>query len=230
MITSPIFSTKQAAGGVTANDTFTATATTHYVGTIVTGHAANDTVTIDAGITVKEITNYTEANAASEIEYSQENVFGSDIWTNPADIKNSPWVYQGDSKYSIDGSQTSTRIIQLSDVTEFGAVYQVNFKIENYGAGSLQPAVGSDRGSFGQAVLSNGSYSQIITKVAGTGGRSIQFRASSNFSGTLVVESVKSVTNAVTYQNIAQDVRDTYRLIDDTWVADELVENGDFAN
>ncbi len=52
--TSPIFN-KQATGSVTADDTFTATATTHYVGTVVTGHAANDTVTIDAGISVKAI-------------------------------------------------------------------------------------------------------------------------------------------------------------------------------
>ena len=100
---------KQATGSVTANDTFTATATTLYVGTLVTGHAANDTVTIDAGITVKEITNYTDANAASNTE------------------------------------------------------------------NSLQ------------------------------------------------------ANNSVTYQNIAQDVRDTYTLIDDTWVGDELVVNGDFA-
>ena len=53
-VSSPIFN-KQATGSVTADDTFTATATTHYVGTVVTGHAANDTVTIDAGISVKAI-------------------------------------------------------------------------------------------------------------------------------------------------------------------------------
>ena len=53
-VTSPIFN-KQATGSVTADDTFTATATTHYVGSVVTGHAANDTVTIDAGISVKAI-------------------------------------------------------------------------------------------------------------------------------------------------------------------------------
>lgn len=53
-VSSPIFN-KQATGSVTADDTFTATATTHYVGTVVTGHAANDTVTIDAGISVKAV-------------------------------------------------------------------------------------------------------------------------------------------------------------------------------
>jgi len=227
-VTSPIFN-KQAAGGVTANDTFTATATTHYVGTIVTGHAANDTVTIDAGITVKEITNYTEANAASEIEYSQENVFGADIWTNPANNIKLPWVYSGPNIYSIDGSQTVTTVIALFSATEFGSTYQVNFKIENYGNGGLQPAVGSDGASFGQQVSANGSYSQVITKALVGGNTSVQFRANSDFSGTLIVESIKKITNAVTYQNIAQDVRDTYTLIDDTWVGSELVVNGDFA-
>ena len=227
-VTSPIFN-KQAAGGVTANDTFTATATTLYVGTTVTGHAANDTVTIDAGITVKEITNYTEANAASEIEYSQENIFGSDIWTNPANIINLPWVYSGPNIYSIDGSQTVTTVIALFSATEFGSTYQVNFKIENYGNGGLQPAVGSDGASFGQQVSANGSYSQVITKALVGGNTSVQFRANSDFSGTLIVESIKKITNAVTYQNIAQDVRDTYTLVDGDWLGDELVVNGDFA-
>ena len=71
-VTSPIFNT-QATGSVTANNTFTATATTHYVGSVVTGHAANDTVTIDAGIAVKEITNYAAALAASNTENSQQS-------------------------------------------------------------------------------------------------------------------------------------------------------------
>jgi len=62
---------------------FTATATTMYFGVVVSGHAANDTVTIDAGITVKEITNYTEANAASEIESSVEG-------NNAVEYKNIP--------------------------------------------------------------------------------------------------------------------------------------------
>jgi len=70
-------------GTVTVDTIFIATRTTMYFGTIVTGHAANDTVTIDAGITVKEITNYTEANAASEIESSVEG-------NNAVEYKNIP--------------------------------------------------------------------------------------------------------------------------------------------
>jgi hypothetical protein len=43
--------------------------------------------------------------------------------------------------------------------------------------------------------------------------------------------SVKEITNAVEYQNIAQtsDVRDTYTLIEGDWVGSEEVTNGNFA-
>jgi hypothetical protein len=39
------------------NETFIATATTMYIGTIVTGHSAGDYVDIDAGISIKSVTN-----------------------------------------------------------------------------------------------------------------------------------------------------------------------------
>ena len=219
-------------GTANIDNAFTSTATTMYVGAIVGSPQpiVGDTITIDAGITVKEITNYTEANAASEIEYSQENVFGSDIWTNPANNINLPWVYSGPNIYSIDGSQTVTTLIQLSSATELGSTYQVNFKIENYANGVLQPAVGSDGASFGQQVSANGSYSQVITKALVGGNTSVQFRANSDFSGTLIVESIKKITNAVEYKNIPQSARELYSLEDDTWTgSNELVTNGDFA-
>ena len=219
-------------GTANIDNAFTSTATTMYVGAIVGSPQpiVGDTITIDAGITVKEITNYTEANAASEIEYSQENVFGSDIWTNPANNINLPWVYSGPNIYSIDGSQTITTLIQLSSATELGSTYQVNFKIENYANGVLQPAVGSDGASFGQQVSANGSYSQVITKALVGGNTSVQFRANSDFSGTLIVESIKKITNAVEYKNIPQSARELYSLEDDTWTgSNELVTNGDFA-
>jgi len=83
-VDSSFFNTN-ATGSVTANDTFIATATTLYVGVIVGSPQPiiGDTVTIDAGITVKEITNYTEANAASEIESSVEG-------NNAVEYKNIP--------------------------------------------------------------------------------------------------------------------------------------------
>ena len=53
--------------------------------------------------------------------------------------------------------------------------------------------------------------------------------ANIDFIGTISNISVKKGDNAVTYQNIAQDVRDTYTLVDGDWLGDELVVNGDFA-
>ena len=43
------------------------------------------------------------------------------------------------------------------------------------------------------------------------------------------IENSLQANNSVTYQNIAQDVRDTYTLINGNWVGSELITNGDFA-
>jgi hypothetical protein len=48
---------KEAAGGASIDSHFVATATTMYVGTINTGHNAGDYVDIDAGISLKSVTN-----------------------------------------------------------------------------------------------------------------------------------------------------------------------------
>ena len=45
---------------------------------------------------------------------------------------------------------------------------------------------------------------------------------------TANTENSQQANNAVTYQNIAQDVRDTYIFINGNWVGSELITNGDF--
>ena len=219
---SPIFN-KQATGSVTANDTFTATATTLYVGTIVTGHAANDTVTIDAGITVKEITNYTEANAASEIEYSQENVFGAEEVVNGDFDTDTDWedtsqgtgtVVIANNIATLTGSSFTNRanLKQLIPTT-IGKTYELSallLQAENavilYKTGSTNVLGGFNSA---QVVLTTFVATQSLTE--------IQIRSQG---GTSIFDNVslKEITNAVTYQNIAQDVRDTYTLTDGDWV------------
>jgi len=227
-IDSSFFSTN-ATGSVTANDTFIATATTLYVGTLVSGHVANDTVTIDAGITVKEITNYTEANAASEIEYSQENVFGGELVVN-GDFANgsSGWtgleVVNGYAR--VNSAAAGSQSLTLTNGKTYRLTLDINakgvtpsFKITN--------STMSTVAAYGGDVFK--TYSVFFT-VGSTGLSNISLN---NGSQTALWDnvSVKEITNAVTYQNIAQDVRDTYTLIDDTWVgSNELVVNGDFSN
>ena len=222
-VTSPIFN-KQAAGGVTANDTFTATATTLYVGVIVSGHAANDTVTIDAGITFKEIANYTEANAASEIEYSQENVFGSELvvngdFTTGWSINSTFSVVDKVLSYTL-GSQGDFHYTPPIPFV-VGNLYAITYKISNNVEGSLSVHHNASGGAFSgnEGVYAqtprNGTYTEIREAIREG---SLIFHALF-FKGSISEISVKEITNAVTYQNIAQDVRDTYTLDDDdTWV------------
>ena len=227
-VTSPIFN-KQAAGGVTANDTFIATATTHYVGTVVTGHAANDTVTIDAGITVKEITNYAEANAASEIEYSQENVFGSELVVNGDFATDSDWT-KG-TGWTISGGKANQSGNPFTNLTQRigrqNTPIVLTYTISNYSSGSVTIFMGDSSGQ-GTSRSANGTYSETITTATSSPNVFFQTGAS-GFTGSIDNVSVKEITNAVTYQNIAQDVRDTYTLVDGDWLGDELVVNGDFA-
>ncbi len=187
---SPIFN-KQATGSVTANDTFTATATTHYVGTLVTGHAANDTVTIDAGITVKEITNYTDANAASNTENSlQAN--NSVTYQNIAqDVRDTYTLVDGDwlgSELVVNGDFATdsdwnkptnctisngkallngvTQGQQLWQTFSKAGTYEVTFTVLDYVSGGVAPHFHNATFSGQTTVYSNGTYTQTITTTA----------------------------------------------------------------
>jgi len=202
---------------VTANDTFIATATTLYVGVVVSGHAANDTVTIDAGITVKEITNYTEANAASEIEYSQENVFGAEEVVNGDFATDSDWnkghlwtINNGTAIYSaVSGSAN----IWQNNITTTGKSYVVTVDvIQNDGSCSLRTNNGTV--IIGDVINGTGLFSFIFSAI----GSEITFRAGFNTDPVIIDNvSVKEITNAVEYKNIPQSARDLYSLEDDTW-------------
>jgi len=230
------FSTN-ATGSATANNIFIATATTLYVGNVVSGNDANDTVTIDAGITVKEITNYTEANAASEIEYSQENVFGSEEvvngdfsdgltgWVGVSSILSSPSsnlnVQNNGALFGRADQNITGLVIGATYVIEAGSVSTLDGIPAKMVLGTTSLIQGSGR---------MGSLSFFFTATSTT--HTLQLLNNDNTSNKSVVwddVSIREITNAVTYQNIAQDVRDTYTLVDGDWLGDELVVNGDFA-
>ena len=205
---------------------FTATATTMYFGVIVNGHAANDTVTLDAGITVKEITNYTEANAASEIEYSQENVFGSEEVVNgdfATDLNGytfnaAAWEWDGGkaSKYVTPDSSTLEQLFTFV----IGKAYSITVEWSDV--------------SGGNPVLKVGNSNTIIypeTTAIVIGANQSKFSLAGNAALFKVDNiSVKEITNAVEYKNIPQSARELYSLDVDTWTgSNEVVTNGDFA-
>jgi len=204
------------------NTIFIATQTTMYIGVVVTNHAANDTVTIDAGITVKEITNYTEANAASEIESSVEgnnaveykNIPQSarelysledDTWVGSDELvvngdfaTDSDWVSVNDSSgaWSISGGLANVNCTSNAIFKNLGSVIKTGtFYLVSY---ELKNHVsGSVRVVMGSGAgdfqSTNGIHSQVIQGVAST--LNIRFEAnfSAGFHGSIDNVSVKEV-------------------------------------
>ena len=225
-----------ATGSVTANDSFIATATTLYVGTLVSG-TANDTVTLDAGITVKEITNYTEANAASEIEYSQENVFGSEEVVNGDFIGTgnvTSWTLES-SAINNDGvnvfnvtAGAGTNVLATQTITlTIGRVYQLSFERLTGTTGCSVSA-----SSAGLPTLYSGGVGVENRTFVATAASATLLINSGSGSTTVIIDnvSVKEITNAVEYKNIPQSARELYTLENDIWTgSNELVTNGDFA-
>ena len=188
-------------GAVAVDTIFTATATTMYFGNITTGHAANDTVTIDAGITVKEITNYTEANAASEIEYSQENVFGAEEVVNGDFATDSDW--NKGTGWTISGGKASSQNTTSSDFltpnVKIGMIqgksYEFTFNIVDYTNGSVTFAVFDGANGASPQFTNVGKHTWIYTAVRDND----QFvvRAGAAFTGSIDNVSVKRLIQTV---------------------------------
>ena len=220
----------QRTGSITVDHTFVATATTHWFGTIVQNHAVNDTVTIDAGITVKEIENHIKANAASDFEYSQEIVFGSNVIPNGGFDTDSDWLFTVPESFSIVNGVCEINHTSSS----WGRLRQDNIPIGSYlltfdlviESGSLFSIQGTDLPRL--ALTSSGSYSFVCN----TTSTSIHFGFAVNPTvGSIDNISFKPITNAVIYKNIPQSAREDYKFKADSWTgSNELVVNGDFSD
>ena len=220
-------------GTANIDNTFIATATTMYVGAIVGSPQpiVGDTITIDAGISLTEITNYSEANAASEIEYSQENVFGSEAVVNGDFATDSDWgkgtgwsISGGSASYN--GASGTRSITQHIVGLVAGSTYEVTLTVLSQGSGSNTLYLGNT--IFNQSNLTVGTHS-FIGKTTNTAALSIFGRDGNVF--TIDNVSVKEITNAVEYKNIPQSARELYTLEDAVWVNNnELIVNGDFSS
>jgi hypothetical protein len=83
-------------------------------------------------------------------------------------------------------------------------------------------AIGHKSGGFFDGIIANANF----TDKSGASYVVTTFRLDELTANT---ENSLQANNSVTYQNIAQDVRDTYILINGNWVGSELITNGDFA-
>ena len=185
-------------------------------------------------VTVKEITNYTEANAASEIEYSQENVFGSEEVVNgdfATDL--SGWtVYTQTAVWSVDGIviNASAGTAQVSQLLSLQANSTYEVSLKNVSKTNVRIMLGTDWWRSDQ--YSSDNSNEYIKFYVTPTVSSVWIQLNIGYGGMATLDnvSVKKITNAVEYKNIPQSARELYSLEDDTWVSsEELVINGDFA-
>ena len=188
-------------------------------------------------VSVKEITNYSAANAASVIEYSQENVFGSELITNGDFSTDSNWLEGAGwsidtvaGTASTDGTGNNNSISQ-PNVPLIAGSYELTYTILSISSGQIRPQFAGGGQAIGLARGAAGTYTEVITTPINLTAFNMLSAGGSGAVATIDNISIKKITNAVEYQNIAQAsyVRDTYTLIEGDWVGSELVTNGNFA-
>ena len=175
------------------------------------------------------VTTFKLDQATANIEYSQENVFGSEEVVNGDFATDSDWtkgplwtINNGTAIYSaVSGSGN----ISQSNTTTTGKLYVVTVDvIQNDGTCSLRTNNGT--AVIGDAITGTGLFSFVFLAT----GSQITFRAGFNTNPVIIDNvSVKEITNAVTYENIPQSASELYTLDGDTWTGSENVINGDFA-
>jgi hypothetical protein len=150
-------------------------------------------------------------NLTGDIEYPADNVFGSELWdygTIVADGTTPQFVpIAGDTLGDFDVE--STYIAKVEWVNLTGSI-RFNAGADRYSTGNLSNNTGS--AEF-VTVFSNGDTPRLnVQELSPTGSTAVS-----------VTFSVKKVTNALTYVNIAEtvDVRDTFNEVDGGWLGSE---------
>lgn len=123
--------------------TFVATASTMYVGVIVTGHSGGDYVEINAGISVKQATNallYRNIAADQRETFTQvaDGWEGVQTWSNPPSNVGSQWTYDNNVSYALVGDGNFNSLSNANN-SEVGLVYRITCEITNFsGTGGLK--------------------------------------------------------------------------------------------
>lgn len=126
--------------------------------------------------------------------------YGPELWTNPAQTLQGPWVSAGSGVYTIDGSQSGTVGVIDDDFVVIGKSYSITYTVSNRSAGGVTGQVGSVSGNTN---ISDGTYTDIVVATATNKPR---VNANSSFIGTVSKISVREIPaikwaphNLVTY-------------------------------
>ena len=164
-------------------------------------------------------------------ELAEQNVFGAEIFNDSGSFNNGSSGNVGSDFVNL--TTTISYGVYVVTASETNQMYELSFTLSNAsganGVINSSNTAGQNNGDISGLTFSNGTHKLLLTQ---NGLTKIQFRLKDPASNVLFSNiTLKSVTNALTYNNIAQtqDVRDTYNLIDSAFIGGELVTNGDFA-
>jgi len=193
----------------------------------------NSSCTID-NVSVKEITNYEQAQQLQDIEYSAENVFGSELVINGNFVSYSNWTVTATGTESATIANNILTLDRPSDGTDpkitntgsviAGKTYLVEFKVLSATNLSNNVAV-----VFGTQItylttqaqnLSPFGLKRFYITANQNGLISLLHGGSGPSTITLSEFTVKEITNAVKYKNIPESNHKEYSkpVIDGEWV------------
>ena len=223
-----------AVGTVHVNGTLALTATVP-TGTLSVNTFGNQNGSVSGGLQAKpKLTDsstpanslaFTLGELTANYELPINNVFGSELidWSDAGQSTQGAWTWDGVSKLTKLTSDSITYQFGGDDLVA-GNIYEIAYAKSGHTAGNPSFTVNSNAGGFEdglkQISLSDpsGTYSVIVIP---TENGTLGITGTGAFL-TLGDISIKQVTNALTYNNIAttQDVRDTYTLSSDRtqWV------------
>jgi hypothetical protein len=133
-------------------------------------------------------------DAAAQVDYSTELTTNGAFTTDASWTKGTGWTIDGSDSNTADcdGTQVSSSDLEQAVSTPSGYIYRVKFTLSNVTAGSITPRVADGAGT---AETADGTYIQYITASTGS---NIQFRADSDFVGS--IDDVSCVRVAKTFQ------------------------------
>ncbi len=152
-----------ARGNVSVEAPFLATATTMYMGTIITGHNAGDYVDIDSGVSIKSVTNvitYQNIGTGTDVRDTytliDDDYIGSELVINGDFATDSDWSITGESNISagranIYSSAGANTFIRQDAVMLDGLQYILEYEI-----------ISANSGDFKISSVSNSALSKEI--------------------------------------------------------------------
>lgn len=160
--------------------------------------------------------NLDEADA--DIEYSNENTFGADIWIDPPNDIQAGWTDDGGGFYTHTGGTSELQIDTGSPLTASTA-YKVNITVAGAGEVIVQLGGAPVDGDNRRSSIAAGTHSFVLTTNS-----TITFNAVRIISSTECTVSAISMDtiegNVLTYENQALDKRELFTLVDSDWIGE----------